>query len=83
MDYKDLLMLLQCDNCKENLEAFIREKAVTREQEELLAQFALFCEVRRLKAAQVQQISWPSNNQFGGIRYLKEPADPRDMVVTC
>lgn len=83
MESEDYFKFLQCESCKKNFEDFLKNFSVTREQEELLAKYTLFCEIQRLKEKQVTTIFNPPD-YWGGIHIT--PASLRDLnidTVTC
>lgn len=48
--YTDLIKMMQCESCENNLKDFIEAMEIRKEEtKELLAAYTLFCEMRRLK----------------------------------
>ncbi len=60
----DNSLLLQCEDCKKNLEDFLELSNATEDQKVLLTQFAVFMEMRRLKSNQRTQVLQTSSPLF-------------------
>ena len=73
----DILDILQCDSCKQNYEAFIKlQPAMTEQEQEVLKQYTVFMEMRRLKEKRGRNVN-PNSTLYT----LGEPN--RTITLTC
>lgn len=74
----DLLDLLQCESCKRNYSAFIQlHPAMTEEDQQILKEYTVFMEMRRLKEKQVSNFNKLNSTLYSVVE------SPNTLTLNC